>query len=739
VYMDGKMMAWLVMDRPGKSENAIGLDFQDSIEKATAYIEEEYQKGNCKVCILTSAKKRFCVGADITEFYQTTNKSELAGRLVAGKAAMKKLTALPIPTVAAINGDALGGGLEIALACDYRVAATSSKHNLGLPEVMLGVIPGLGGTVRTPKLIGIQNALTYVLQGKNMKTSKAKSIGLVDALVEDEDRYPGENRFLGGVRTYAGTVMDKKRPELGKKVGWADWFLGCTPPGRFIVTQQTLKTLDKATKGRYPAPYRAFESVMNAAKTSDLDSAMEVESNGFMDMCVTAQSKAMMSLFFLQERCKKMETQAAHFAAEDAVKTNTVGVLGAGVMGSGIAHWAAKNKLRTVMKDISEEAVAKGMAFIQGEFDGQLKKKRLDKEAHRAALDRVVGTVSNDELKDCAVIIEAAVEIMDIKKKMVQELESSGVLNGNSIFATNTSALSITELASVSKHPENIVGMHFFNPVGKMPLVEVIVGAKTSRKAAATVYKLALDMGKFPVVVKDAPGFLVNRVLGIYMSEAGQMLIQGCDPVKVDKMVVEFGMPMGPFRLLDEVGIDVGAKVGPTLHDGLGKRFILNPKLDELVASGDLGKKTGRGFYKYGDKGKQGELQAERLKKLGVLTGDEKFAYDEVVDRCILSMVNEAALILEEKVADCAEDVDLGMVFGTGFAPFRGGLLSYADNRGIPEVVAALKRLEGKYGDRFTPAPLLQKMAAEKTIFFPSRPLVRLSEDKPPRPNVQFF
>jgi len=725
------------MDRPGKSENAIGLDFQDSIIKATQYISEEYKKGNCKVCILTSAKKRFCVGADITEFYQLMDKSELLSRLKAGKAAMKHLTSLPLPTLAAINGDALGGGLEIALACDYRAVAAAPKHNLGLPEVMLGVVPGLGGTVRTPRLIGLQNSLTYILPGKSMKPSKAKSIGLVDALLEDEDRVEGENRFFAEVRTYAGKLVDKPKPKM-RKESWMDWALARTPVGRYFVTKKTLESLDKNTKGKFPAPYKAFESIMQTVRMKDIDKAMEVESQSFAEMCVTAQCKSLMSLFFLQERSKKLDTQATHFAPTDAIQVKKVGVIGAGVMGSGIAHWAAHSKLSSVMIDVNDEAVQKGLKFVQEQFDGQLKKKKLDAEGHKAAIARVQGTVKNDDLRGCAVIIEAAVELMDVKKKMVQELEAAGILDGKTIFATNTSALSITELATVSKYPECIVGMHFFNPVGKMPLIEVVKGAKTSRQAAATVYKLALDMGKTPVVVQDGPGFLVNRLLGIYMSEAGQMLLQGADPVKVDKKVVAFGMPMGPFRLLDEVGIDVGAHVGPTLNKGLGPRFVVNPMLDLMVKAHHLGVKSRRGFFAYDTKGKQGELEREALAKFGVTINDGSFPYDEVVDRCILTMVNEAARVLEEGIAASSEDVDVGMVFGTGFPPFRGGLLSYADNRGVPEVVAALTKLATKYGERFTPAPLLAKMAAEKTVFFPSRPRVPMNEAKP-QPQISFF
>eukprot|EP00992_Anisonema_acinus_P008173 TRINITY_DN4249_c0_g1_i1.p1 TRINITY_DN4249_c0_g1~~TRINITY_DN4249_c0_g1_i1.p1 ORF type:complete len:772 (-),score=226.59 TRINITY_DN4249_c0_g1_i1:118-2433(-) len=739
VFVDQSKIAWLVMDRPGKSENAIGSDFQGSVDQATAYIRGQHSKGAVKAAVLTSAKKRFCVGADVTEFYMLTEKDrpELTKRLENGRNSMKQLTSLPCPTIAAINGDALGGGLEIALACDYRVAA-EGKYNLGLPEVMLGVIPGLGGTVRLPKLIGLQAGLQHVLQAKNVKPEKAKKLKLVNEVVGAGDRYEGENRFMNGVRGYVFKVMEKPKPK-SKKPNWMDWALGSTPVGRKVVTDQTVKQLNKATRGKYPAPYKAFESIMNAVLEKKEDKALAFESACFEEMCVSAQSKSMMSLFFLQERCKKMESQAAHFDASDAVPCKKFAVLGAGVMGSGIAHWASKNKIECYLKDISDSAVDAGMKFVKSEFDAALKKKKMDAQSHKAALARVTAGTSNEGLKDCKVIIEAAVEVMDIKKKMVTELENEGYFNKDTIFATNTSALSIDELAEHSKFPENVVGMHFFNPVGRMPLLEVVKGKKTSRAAAATVYKLALDMGKFPIVVQDGPGFLVNRVLGIYMSEAGRMLNEGADPAKVDKAILDFGMPMGPYRLLDEVGIDVAAHVGPTLRDGLGDRFAANERMEELIKAGYLGKKTNKGFYKYNEKGKETEIDMDMLKSRGIVNPSDSFADVDVVDRCILCMINEASLILTEKIAETPEDVDLGMVFGTGFAPFRGGLCSYADNRGIGNIVEALKTLASKYGPRFEPSPMLVEMAKKGQLFFPDRPLVPLKEGKAPTPKVKWF
>eukprot|EP00994_Dinema_validum_P005856 NODE_406_length_1732_cov_108.959002_g300_i0.p1 GENE.NODE_406_length_1732_cov_108.959002_g300_i0~~NODE_406_length_1732_cov_108.959002_g300_i0.p1 ORF type:complete len:440 (-),score=166.26 NODE_406_length_1732_cov_108.959002_g300_i0:177-1496(-) len=414
-------------------------------------------------------------------------------------------------------------------------------------------------------------------------------------------------------------------------------------------------------------------------------------------------------------------------------------VLGAGVMGSGVAHWAAKSKLQCYMKDISDEAVAAGMKFVDDEFRSKLKKKTMTQQDFDANMARVTAGTGNEGLKGCTVIIEAAVEVMDIKKKMIKELEDGGYLTKDTIFATNTSALSINELAASSKYPENVVGMHFFNPVGKMPLIEVITGKQTSRKAIATVYKLALEMGKFPIVCKDGPGFLVNRVLGIFMSEAGQMLLEGADFEKADKMLLDWGMPMGAYRLLDEVGIDVAAHVGPTLAV-LGDRFIISDKVNQMVDKGLLGKKGGKGFYKYSAKGKQEGVNEDVLKMLEEEKAKGKgFNYDDLIDRCVLTMINETALILSEGLVATPEDCDLGMVFGTGFAPHTGGPLSFADNLGIDVVVAKLEGLAAKYGSRFAPTPKLVEMAKSKQRFFPNRPLVSLAGVQKPKPKIAFF
>jgi len=377
------------------------------------------------------------------------------------------------------------------------------------------------------------------------------------------------------------------------------------------------------------------------------------------------------------------------------------------------------------VKDLKEEVVEKGIGMVRAEFETAVKKKKLDKEGLEKKMKLVKGGTTDEIFKPCDVIVEAAVEVMSVKKKLLQSLENDGILDGKKLFATNTSSLSLTELQSVSKYPETIVGMHFFNPVAKMPLVEVIVGKQTSKEAAAAIFALALKTGKKPIIVGDAPGFLVNRILGVYMAEAGRLAIADkADPAKVDSVITNFGMPMGPFRLLDEVGLDVACHVGPVLENGLkSKRFAVDAKINQLVADGFLGKKNNQGFYNYENGKDKGMNQAVISKYLG--TSFRSISSEDILDRCVLLMVNEASYILEEGIARSAEDVDIGMVWGTGFPPFRGGLLQYADHRGADKIVDRLNKLQDTFKDeRFKPAPLLAGLAKKQGRFFPDRPFV---------------
>jgi 3-hydroxyacyl-CoA dehydrogenase / enoyl-CoA hydratase / 3-hydroxybutyryl-CoA epimerase len=684
------------------------------------------QEKKVRLAIITSAKDSFCVGADLEQLYPVTDPSIGENASRDGQKHFTRIQKSTYPIVAAVNGLALGGGCELALACHHRLIA--SNTSMGLPETLLGLLPGAGGTVRLQKLIGIQNALQWILKGAPVKADKCKKQGAVDAVIPAEARFTNEQRFFEGVRAWSGKLVDKPlKPAAGKPKSFVNRLLEDTNFGRTIIIGQATKMLDKLTKKKYLGQYAALKCVIYAA-SFPAEKAYEYEAKTFGQMLVTPEAKNQCSLYFLEDGTKKLEKKTG-LSKEQIPPVTNVGVIGAGVMGSGVAHYYLKKNYGVSLKDISEEAVAKGIAFIDKEFQGEVKKKKLDEKGKAKKMAKLVTGTEDAIFKNCEVIVEAAVEVMSIKKKMLQSLEEQGILDGKRIFATNTSSLSLTELQSVSKYPQQVVGMHFFNPVAKMPLVEVIKGQHTSKEAVAAIYQLALKSGKKPIIVNDAPGFLVNRILGAYMAEAGRLAVQDrADPVKIDKVISSFGMPMGPFRLLDEVGLDVACHVGPVLENGLkSKRFAVDKNIEKMVADGFLGKKNNKGFYQYDPKGKETNMNTTVTSKylLQNQPADSTFNTQDILDRCVLMMVNEASMILSEGVAATPEDVDIGMVWGTGFPPFRGGLLQYADHRGIPQIVDRLKQLRDKVKDeRFAPSEMLAEMAAGKKRFFPDRPFV---------------
>jgi len=737
IVYDSDAYAWVMLDREGSSANALNEKFMLSLAAALQKgIMPKVAEKAVRVVVFVSQKKTFIVGADVNSFYHATDKAKIKEMIKGCHTVFDLMRTLSVPTVAAIHGSALGGGLEFTMNCGYRVASDDRGTTLGLPEIMLGVIPGAGGTVRLQKYIGLVEAATLILKGGSMASSKARKMGLVDELIPAGERWVGDFRFLHGVRTFAGKCIDKenKWKPKPKLPGWQQWLFS-TIIGRSIVTNQSLKTLNKMTGGKYIAPYYALQSIMYASKTKSEKQALEYEAETFANLCVTPECKNQMSLYFLTESCKKLKEKTG-FSDSEMPKINHVGVIGAGVMGAGIAHAYLNKGYKVFLTDITQEFLDKGKNFVAGLVNKAVKKKKMTKQEAKELLDKKLVTATNNLVfpsgeGKVGVIIEAAVERLDIKQKMIQDLEAAGILATN-IFASNTSSLSIADLAKSTSLPGNIVGMHFFNPVDKMPLVEIIEGPATDKKAAALVYSLALKLGKFPVKCKDGPGFLVNRILGAYLAESGRLLAEKADIAKVDKLMVAFGMPMGPFRLLDEVGVDVAAHISPQL-EGIDKdRFKGSPDMKKLVDSKNLGKKTGKGFFLYDEKGKSKGLNTE-LEQLVGYSAKKDYDHDDVVDRCVMMMANEAGYCLEEGVAYSNEDVDQGMVFGLGFAPFRGGLLSHLDHVGIKKVIERMNYLEKKYGSRFKPCPLFVKMAEEGTRFFPERPFVPYAERSRPK------
>jgi 3-hydroxyacyl-CoA dehydrogenase/enoyl-CoA hydratase/3-hydroxybutyryl-CoA epimerase len=730
VYVDSNTFGWIVMDREGSSANALGESFMQSLGQALDITDKLIAEKKIRIVIIASAKDTFCVGADLEQLYPVTDASIGERASKAGQQMFDRIENSKYPIVAAINGLALGGGCELALACHHRVAADTAA--IGLPECLLGLLPGAGGTVRLPKLIGLQNALQWILASGNQKADKAKKQGAVDAVFGGSDRFPGENRFLEGARAWAGKLVDKPlKPSKRKPQSLVNWFINDTPIGHNIVKKKSLEMLDKKTKGKYIGQYKALDSVMFGL-TAPKAQALDMEAKLFAGLLVTPEAKNQCALYFLDDGMKKVEKKTG-IPKDKIASPKKIGVIGAGVMGSGIVHYFANKGYPVAVKDVTSEAVEKGMTLVKNEFMVAVKKKKLDDKGLEAKMKLVTGGTTDDIFKDCDVIIEAAVEVMDIKKKILTAMEASGVLDGKKLFATNTSSLSLTELQSVSKYPSTIVGMHFFNPVSKMPLVEVIKGKQTSQDAAATIFNLAVKTGKKPIIVGDAPGFLVNRILGVYMSEAGRLAVQDrANPNKIDRLITNFGMPMGPFRLLDEVGLDVATHVGPVLENGLkSSRFTVDGKINDMVKAGMLGKKNNKGFYNYDEKGKETAMNSAVISQFIHPSFNEMFPEDDILDRCVLLMVNEAAMILTEGIAASPEDVDIGMIWGTGFPPFRGGLLQYADHRGASAICDRLCKLRDvTRSDRFEPCAMLKDLAKNKARFFPNRPFVPYVERK---------
>ncbi len=671
---------------------------------------EELKNSKYQAVVMISRKpKIFIAGADIEEIKSINSKEEFSSLLAEAHIIFNALEDLPMITVVAINGACLGGGLELALCCDYRICTDAAETKIGLPEVKLGIIPGFGGCVRLPRTIGLMNSLDIILAGKAVDGRKAEKIGLVDACVpalqlEERALAFAKDKIAGG-----------KRRKKYKPRGAMDTFMHSLV-GRPLVFSQAKKTVLKESKGFYPAPLKALEVVKQTYGYSNRDKAIQAEMLGFIDVATTDISKNLIDLFFMMESVKKQSGVEGKEVKPRAVKH--IAVLGAGTMGGGIAQVSADKGFHVRMKDINNDALALGFRHASEIFGKGLKRKKLTKFDFDAKMALISGTLDYSGFKQMDVVIEAIVEDMGIKKKVIAETAKH--CGPETIIATNTSSLSVTEMAEAAPKPENFVGMHFFNPVDKMPLVEVIRGPKTSDEATATIFDLSKKMGKIPVVVKDGPGFLVNRLLMPYMIEAMFLFQDGMAVDVVDRWYThKFGMPMGPFRLMDEVGLDVCIKVVKIFAKSLGSRIEVPSVIEPMYNSKRLGKKGGRGFYLYDAKGKQLSVDKSVYTDLGVGMPTNKLTEKECLERGVFTMINEAALALvEDRIVTSPEHVDMAMIMGMGFPPFRGGLLRYADSVGTQYVAQELEVYASKCGARLKPTQPLQNMAKTSRKFY---------------------
>jgi len=703
-------IAWLTLDDPAKKVNTLSSRLFERFEAAVTQLEAEKPKG---LVIRSGKKNGFVAGADIEELEGLSDPADVKAMLERGHRLCFRLAALPFPVVAAIHGAALGGGLELALACHLRVATEHKKTKLGLPEVQLGLIPGLGGTQRLPRLIGVADALPLVLTGKQVNAKKAKRLGIVDETCHPADL---ETAALSLLAKGKGGGRKPKKP-MGQKA--ANW-MARLPGLSNVVYNKAKEGVLKKTGGHYPAPLKAIEVIQEGMGTS-LEEGLKLETQAFAELVVTDVAKNLMGIFFMKTDADARANQLAATCPREIPK---VGVLGAGFMGAGIAQVLAYKDTHIVLKDRDHEGLGRGMKHIRGLFDGLVKRRRMKPMERDLAMSRVQGTVDYGGFKTADFVIEAVFEDVALKHRVIQETEAAGP--EDLIFASNTSTIPIGRLAEGSAKPESLVGMHFFSPVHKMPLLEIIRHEKTSDEAVAATVKVGLRMGKTIIVVNDGPGFFTTRVLAPFMNEAAWILTQGARIEQIDKALTKWGFPVGPIALMDEVGIDIGAHVTKVLTEYFGDRITPPPAFERLIEDGRKGRKGGKGFYVYDQAGGKGKGTGKGSKKVDetvypLLDWQEKPIEDqEIVERCWMQMLNEVAYCMEEGIISNPVDVDLGVIFGFGFPPFRGGILRQADTLGLPHVVERLEHYAAQYGDRLKPAPLLKEMAEEGWTFHQS-------------------
>jgi 3-hydroxyacyl-CoA dehydrogenase/enoyl-CoA hydratase/3-hydroxybutyryl-CoA epimerase len=695
---NGVAIVW--MDQPGERVNKISIDLVDKFKTMLDGLEGD---DTVRAIVLISRKPdNFIAGADIEKFRDMTRMEEGEEMSREGHALLNRMAAFSKPIVAAINGATLGGGLEVALACHYRIASDDPKTVLALPEVKLGLLPGGGGTQRLPRLVGLQAALDMMLTGKNIYPRQAKKMGLVDDLIHPYG-------LLEAAKEAALELADhplkrkKRQPFLAE-------LLESNPLTRNVVYKKAGELVQKQTWGNYPAPVKIIECVKEGMEKG-LAAGMEAETKKFGELVVSPQSRELIQIFLSMTAMKKNPLK-------DHVRpVRKIGVLGAGLMGSGIANVSATNGLEVLLRDVSFDAVGQGEKAIWRDLEAKVKKKALSPFQRDVTFSQITGTTDWRGFEKADLIIEAVFEDLELKRKVLAETES--LMKEDAIFASNTSSIPISDIAAGAKRPERVIGMHYFSPVPKMPLLEIIVTKKTADWVKATALDVGIRQGKTVIMVNDGPGFYTTRILAPLLNEALEVLNEGGDIKEIDTAMRQFGYPVGPIALLDEVGIDVGAHVSKVL----GPLFALrgaqpNTAMERLLQAGYKGRKNNRGFYLYGDRSAKKKGVNEEIYQFFGGTKRKKFDNQEIQNRLSLAMINEAALCLQEGILSSPRDGDIGAVFGLGFPPFLGGPFRYIDSMGLRRIISLMEEPEKHYGARFTPAPILRDRDAKNQKFY---------------------
>jgi len=684
-------LVW-TFDRPESAANifdeATLLELREKLN-----VVDRYAHG----LVFMSAKPAiFIAGADIKAL-ESLRGDALQRFIELGQEVFNAIAALEMPTVAAIHGACMGGGCELALACRRRIATPDRVTKIGLPETQLGILPAWGGSTRLPRLIGVPKALDIILGGKTLGAKSALRKGMIDDIAPKELLLEAAEEWIGA---------HGREPVKGRRTTFDRVETAIAKP---IARRQMMEK----SRGHYPALEKALEVVTRGALAS-VEESLILEREAVLELAATPECRNLIGVFQLTERAKKLRVPDAE--THKAATISRVAVIGAGVMGAAIAQWLSARGLRVLMRDIDADRVEAGMNRIAGLYANAVKGRIMSATEARDGMDRVSPVVGETPLEMVDMVIEAAVEKMELKKDIFARLDA--VAPGRALLATNTSALSITELAAGLNMPARVAGIHFFNPVHRMPLVEVISGERTSGEATATALRFAQKIGKMPVLVRDSPGFLVNRILLPYMVEAGELFANGASIEEVDAAMLDFGMPMGPLRLIDEVGLDVAEDVAATLAAAFPGHMHVPEVLGRMKRAGLLGKKSGSGFYTHGKRKAAPNPGAAAHRNPGAAPTLDRTTMQR---RMALLMINEAARCLEENVVGAPEDVDFGMIMGAGFAPFRGGPLRYADTLGAAAIVEGLRMEEERSGAHFAPCALLLEMTKNERRFYANR------------------
>lgn len=727
-------IAVVTIDVPGQSQNTLHARFTEEFAELCAGLEAGVADGSLTGVVLRSGKADgFLAGADL-EMLRGVSDAAAATRLSqSGQAAMQRFAELSerVEVVAAIHGPCLGGGLELALACSSRVASDDKKTTLGLPEVMLGLVPGAGGTQRLPRLVGIQAALDLILTGKQLKPAAALRLGLVDEVVPQAILFEValERARAGRRRPQPSSPLAELKNRLTSTRALKRLVLEENPLGRRILFREARKALLRKTRGHYPAPLRALEAI-EAGYERGLADGYDAESRAFGGLLVGSEARSLLEIFRATQALKK--DPGTDGTGESARPIGKLGVLGAGLMGAGIAYVStAVAGIPVRLKDRDDVSLGRGLRVIRELLDERVGRRSLTRRQASEQLAQIHPTLNAAGFADCPLVIEAVFEDLELKHRVLREVEATGPREV--IFASNTSSIPITRIAAASAHPETVIGMHYFSPVHRMPLLEIIVTERTAPWVVETCVALGKRQGKTVIVVRDGVGFYTSRILAPYMNEAAQLLAEGVPVETIDEALLDFGFPIGPFALIDEVGIDVAAKVGPILRAAFGDRLAPPAGFQALVESGRQGKKNRRGFYLYDEGAKRSDgkrrVDPTVYAELGLAapspgqprspSSQDASQRLDIQLRCALQLVNEAAHCLGEGILRSPRDGDIGAIFGLGFPPFLGGPFRWADQLGAAAVVERLSGYQEKHGPRFAPAPLLVELAQAGRRFHP--------------------